>query len=240
MTNGWEESAEAWISTVGPDGDFARRFVLDTPMLERIQLTGARNALDVGCGEGRFSRMLAARGLSTAGIDPSESLVGRARLLHPEGDYRVAFAEKLPFENETFDLVVAYLSLMDIAGISAAVSEMDRVLRPGGHLLISSLNSFWSAGNPNGWRSGTDGSQYYTFDHYMTERSDWIGWGNLRVLNWHRPLSTYMSLLLEAGLYLRYFDEPLPHGGDAEQIELFKRVPGFLVMDWEKPKPAQR
>lgn len=236
MTNGWEESAEAWISTVGPDGDFARRFVLDAPMLDRVQLAEAKNALDVGCGEGRFSRMLAARGLSTAGIDPSESLVGRAKLLHPEGDYRVAHAEDLPFEDEAFDLVVAYLSLIDIPDIRAAISEMNRVLRAGGHLLISNLTSFGSAGNPNGWRGAPDGSRYYTFDHYMTERSDWIGWGNLRVLNWHRPLSTYMSLLLETGLQLRYFDEPLPSGGNAEQTEIFRRVPSFLVMDWEKPR----
>ena len=112
---------------------------------------------------------------------------------------------------------------------------MNRVLRPGGHLLIANLNSFYSASNPTGWRSGPDGTQYFAIDHYMTERSDWIGWRDLRVLNWHRPLSTYMSLLLETGFQLRHFDEPLPHGGDAGQIELFRRVPSFVVMDWEKP-----
>lgn len=235
MTNGWEESAEAWISTVGADGDFARRFVLDRPMLARIQRTGAGTVLDVGCGEGRFSRLLAAEGLATAGIDPSESLIGRAKYLHHEGDYRVADAEHLPFEDATFDLVVAYLSLIDIPDIKAAIGEMNRVLRPGGHLLIANLNSFYSASNPTGWRSGPDGTQYFAIDHYMTERSDWIGWRDLRVLNWHRPLSTYMSLLLETGFQLRHFDEPLPHGGDAGQIELFRRVPSFVVMDWEKP-----
>ena len=72
-------------------------------------------------------------------------------------------------------------------------------------------------------------------DIRVAERADWIGWGNLRVQNWHRPLSTYMSLLLGAGLLLRHFDEPLPHGGDPEQRELFGRVPSFLIMDWEKP-----
>jgi SAM-dependent methyltransferase len=236
MTNGWEESAEAWISGLGIEGDFARRFVLDTPMLERIQLSGAMNVLDVGCGEGRFCRLLAAEGLSTAGIDPSESLIRQARRLHPEGDYRVAGAEELPFGNETFDLVVAYLSLIDIPDIEAAIDEMDRVLRPGGHLLIANLNSFYSASNPSGWRTEADGTRRFEIDHYMAERSDWIGWGDLRVLNWHRPLSTYMSLLLGAGLQLRHFDEPLPHGGDAGQRDDFRRVPSFLIMDWEKPQ----
>ena len=235
MDNGWEESAEAWIATVGPEGDFARRFVLDRPMLERVALTGARTALDVGCGEGRFCRMLAASGVKTAGIDPAPSLIGRARLLDPQGDYREAKAEALPFEDESFDLVVAYLSLIDIPDLSAAIGEMQRVLRSGGHLLIANLTSFWSASNPTGWRKGPDGSEQFMIDHYMDERADWVGWGNLRVKNWHRPLSTYMSLLLNAGLQLRYFDEPVPYGGAPEHLKSARRVPGFMIMDWEKP-----
>ena len=114
---------------------------------------------------------------------------------------------------------------------------MTRVLRPGGHLLIANLTSFWSASNPTGWRNEPDGTQRFVIDNYMDERSDWIGWGNLRVQNWHRPLSTYMALLLGEGLKLRHFDEPLPHGGSAEQMQSFRRVPAFLVMDWQKPAP---
>ncbi|MBD9539473.1 MULTISPECIES: class I SAM-dependent methyltransferase [Ensifer] len=235
MSNGWEESAAAWISGLGAEGDFARRFVLDAPMLERARQSGARAVLDVGCGEGRFCRLLTAEGLSTVGIDSAGSLVSQARRLHPDGDYRIAQAEGLPFAEKTFDLVVAYLSLIDIADLDAAVGEMNRVLRPGGHLLIANLTSFYSASNPTGWRDGGDGKRSFMIDHYMDERSDWIGWGDLRVMNWHRPLSTYMSLLLGAGLQLRYFDEPLPRGGEPEQRDLFRRVPPFLVMDWQKP-----
>lgn len=223
---------------MGIDGDFARRFVLDAPMLERAQLSGAKNVLDVGCGEGRFCRLLAARRLTTIGIDPAESLIREAERLHPEGDYRTAEAEQLPFEDEAFDLVVAYLSLIDIPDVKQAIGEMNRVLRPGGHLLIANLTSFYSASNPTGWRRAADGNSSFVVDHYMDERSDWIGWGDLRVLNWHRPLSTYMSLLLDTGLQLRHFDEPVPHGGDPEQIDLFRRVPSFLIMDWEKPQLA--
>lgn len=240
MTNGWEESATAWINTVGPAGDPARRFVLDPAMLERVELCGpAGRALDVGCGEGRFCRLLSATGWKTSGIDPSASLVRQAQRLQPDGDFRVAGAERLPFEDDTFDLVVAYMSLLDIADVRAGITEMERVLRPGGHVLIANLTSFSTAANPNPWRSLADGTEGWVIDHYMDERSYWIGWGELRVLNWHRPLSTYMSLLLGTGLQLRHFDEPMPRGGSPEELESSglassRRVPGFVVMDWQK------
>jgi SAM-dependent methyltransferase len=240
MTNGWEESATTWIETVGPEGDPARRFVLDPPMIERVKQSGpAGKALDVGCGEGRFSRLLAARGWETVGIDPSASLIAHARRLQPDGDFRVVGAERLPFEANAFDLVVAYMSLVDIADAKGAITEMARVLRPGGHFLIANLSSSATAANPNPWKLLADGSMGWVIDNYMVERSYWIGWGNLRVLNWHRPLSSYLSLLLGAGLQLRYFDEPMPRGGSADELEIWglaasHRVPGFVVMDWQK------
>lgn len=240
MTNGWEESAWAWIDTLGTQGDPARQLVLDPAMLGRVDLHGATGrSLDVGCGEGRFCRMLKARGWDTAGIDPSTSLIGQAQRLQPDGDFKVAGAEQLPFDDEEFDLVVAYMSLLDIQDVRVAIAEMERVLRPNGHLLIANLTSFSTAANPDPWKPLADGTQAWVIDNYMDERSYWIGWGNLRVMNWHRPLSTYMSLLLDAGLQLRHFDEPMPRGGSPEMLErsglaASRRIPGFLVMDWQK------
>jgi SAM-dependent methyltransferase len=209
--------------------------VLDRPMLERVELSGVQTVLDVGCGEGRFCRMLAARGRQTIGIDPTEAMIHEARRQHPEGDYRVAAAEALPLADGSVDLVVSYLSLIDIADVQQAIAEMARVLRPGGHLLIANLTSFYSASNPDGWTNEADGSRRFIIDGYMDERADWVAWAGLRIQNWHRPLSTYMALLLGAGLELRHFDEPMPHDGDAARRELFRRVPSFLIMDWQKP-----
>ena len=57
----------------------------------------------------------------------------------------------------------------------------------------------------------------------------------MRILNWHRPLGAYMALLLGQGLVLRYFDEPAPAGGDPDRMADYRRVPFFLVMEWQKP-----
>lgn len=236
MTDGWDESAAGWIADVGDQGDFARRFVLDAPMLARARDRGFRTALDVGCGEGRFCRLLRPLGIATVGIDPTAALIEEAGRRDPDGDYRIGAAEQLDFADASFDLVVSYLSLIDIPDIASAIAEMARVLKPGGTLLIANLNSFTTAASPPGWRRDTEGKRsYYPIDNYMGERADWVGWRAIRIRNWHRPLSTYMQLLLSAGLELRHFDEPQPSpDAPADEIEQQRRVPNFLIMEWQK------
>jgi 2-polyprenyl-3-methyl-5-hydroxy-6-metoxy-1,4-benzoquinol methylase len=82
--SGWAESAAAWIADMGEEGDYGRACVLDRPMLERIHGRSFATALDVGCGEGRFCRMLQAAGISTVGIDPTEELLHQARRPRPD------------------------------------------------------------------------------------------------------------------------------------------------------------
>ena len=124
MSDGWAESARAWIADMGEKGDFGRACVLDRPMLERVGDGRFATALDVGCGEGRFCRMLAERGIRTVGIDPTEELLRQARHRDPKGDYRIGRAESLEFPDFSFDLVVTYLSLIDIGDIARAIAEM--------------------------------------------------------------------------------------------------------------------
>ncbi len=236
MSNGWTESAEAWIASMGRRGDHGREFILDEAMMERVRGRSFTTALDVGCGEGRFCRMLQACHLKTTGIDPTEALIRHANERDPQGDYRIGRAEALDFADRSFDLVVSYLSLVDIADIRRAISEMARVLTPGGTLLIANITSFNTAGMPNGWTRDQEGEERFVIDHYLEERPVWVSWDGIRIENWHRPLSAYMSLLLEQGLELRHFAEPAPRGGDPAKADRYRRVPWFLVMEWRKDK----
>jgi SAM-dependent methyltransferase len=231
MKTGWDESAEAWIAVMAEDGDFSRKYVLDKPMLERVRAGDFKSALDVGCGEGRFSRMLRAAGIQTVGIDPTEILIDQARRRDPDGDYRLAAAENLPFADASFDLVVSYLSLIDIPDAATAISEMARVLKPGGRLLIANLTSFGTAGH--GWSDEPE--PRFCIDRYLEIRELLSEWKGIRITNWHRPLSYYMQLLLCEGLLLRHFDEPPAHGGDPATVAKYQRVPWLLMMEWEKP-----
>ena len=237
MDNGWQESANAWIANMGEQGDFGRRYVLDPIMLERSTARAPRTALDVGCGEGRFCRMLKQHGIQVTGVDPTHELIEAARARDAGSEYLEKTAESLPFCDNTFDLVVSYLSLIDIPNIEAAIPEMARVLAPGGALLIANLNSFNTACCDTGWIKDAAGRRiYYPLDNYLEERPMWVEFRGIRISNHHRPMSTYMRTLLDAGLRLSYFDEPSPSAdADPETVASYRRVPWFLVMEWIKP-----
>lgn len=236
MTDGWDQSAAAWIASLGDKGDWGREFVLDAPMLSRVRAAAPATALDVGCGEGRFCRMLRAEGIAAVGVDPTAALLDAARRLDPTGDYRAGRAEALNFPDADFDLVVSYLTLIDIPDARAAIAEMARVLKPGGRLLIANLTSHASAGMNLGWADLADGRRAFALDRYLGERSEWVAWRGISIVNWHRPLSTYMSLCLEQGLNLVHFDEPPAAGSpDAEHMDRYNRAPWFLIMEWIKP-----
>lgn len=234
MSQGWDQSAEAWIRHIGPDGDYGRRFVLDAPMLALVRAGAFRRALDVGCGEGRFCRLLAGEGIATTGIDPTATLIERARELHPDGDYRVASAETMDVPAGQFDLVVSYLSLIDIPGLDAAVTNMAAALAPGGTLLIANCTSFNTAAMPEGWRRPLIGEAYFPIDHYLDEREIPAVWNGIRITNHHRPLKRYMQALLGAGLSLTHFDEPEPVGGPPDKNARYRRAPYFHIMAWQK------
>lgn len=240
--NGWRQSAQAWIDTLGPDGatgDRGRQFVLDPAFLSFVATLEPCAALDVGCGEGRLCRKLSARGFAPVGLDPTPELLARARTLDPGGSFVEAGAEAMPFADNAFPLVISCLSLIDIPDYRAAIAEMARVLAPGGHLWIANLTSWNTAGSTLGlgWLpERANQPAAFGLDHYLEERSAEEAWRGIRVINHHRPLSAYLQALLAQGLVLAAFDEPAAAPG-ADPVFAFRynRAPWFLTMVWRKP-----
>jgi len=233
--NGWQTSARAWISRTGDKGDFSREHILDGIMLDKAISHKPLSVLDVGCGEGRFCRMLKEVGISTFGVDPIAEMVEEARSRDTHGTYLQGFAEDLEFDDDTFDLVVTYLSLIDIDDAGRAIAEMVRVLKPGGRILVANLTSFSTSSIPLGRKICKEtGEEFRPLGLYLQERKDWFEWDELRIQNWHRPLSQYMKWFLGQGLTLTYFDEPQPTGGPKIRVERYQEMPYLMVMEWQK------
>ena len=137
---GWVSSAEAYTA-FQDGGDPNRTLLMDPVMLRLCGDVAGKAVLDLGCGEGRFSRMLVERGAHCIGIDVTPSMCARARERDRSANvYACADAARLPFADASFDLVVSYITLVDIPDYRAAIAECARVLRPGGRLLSLDFN----------------------------------------------------------------------------------------------------
>jgi 2-polyprenyl-3-methyl-5-hydroxy-6-metoxy-1,4-benzoquinol methylase len=113
--------------------DFERRSRF---LLEHVR-AGSR-VLDVGCGEGRFAAALAAAGARVTGLDVAEEPLRRARAQHPELELlRVEAAGLWPLGDSSFDVVWAGEVIEHVGDTAAWLSEVRRVLRSGGSLLLS-------------------------------------------------------------------------------------------------------
>jgi SAM-dependent methyltransferase len=237
MQTSWDQSAEAWIAFVGQPEDMARR-CLDPELISRIEGRGFADALDVGCGEGRFCRILRQHGIAAHGIDPTRAFIDHARAADPDGCYDIGCAEALPYASGSFGLVVSYMSLLDIPDIDRAIGEMARVLRPGGTLLVGNSTSMLTAGVGTGWAQSPEGEfLYYKIDRYLEPRVNVVEFSGIKVENYHRPLCTYVKHFLAQGLELKDFSEPAPAGEGVHPLEteFYSRVPWFVVMEWRKP-----
>ncbi len=233
----WEYSAAAYIAFQDA-GDTNRTLLLDPVMLDLCGDVRGQRMLDLGCGEGRFCRMLAERGAAVAGIDVIAEMAQTARARGgAAGAYALASADALPFADATFDLAVSYVTLVDIVEYAAAIRETARVLRPGGRFVVANLNFVTAS---QGWQRDADGKRlYHRIDRYADEWSQVYEWSGMRITNWHRPLANYMAAFLGAGLILRDFLEPVPQDQslrDDPKTEDWFRVPIFAVMRWEKPR----
>lgn len=97
-----------------------------------------RDVLEVGCGTGLILKEVVGEARRAVGVDLSAGMLRRSR----ERGLRVAQGDAgaLPFGSETFDVVCAYKVLPHIQDLKAALAEMSRLLRPGGHLLLEFYN----------------------------------------------------------------------------------------------------
>jgi ubiquinone/menaquinone biosynthesis C-methylase UbiE len=227
----WTESAEAWIADHGDEGDSSRRLILDPALRNLLGEVSGLRVLDVGCGHGRYTGHLVKRGAEAVGIEPAIPL-----LRHAHATYGPRFARAdalaLPFQDGSFDIVLSYLTLLDIEDHEGASREMVRVCRDGGRIVIVMISNL--ASTSDRWVKDAEGNRLYrTVDNYMDEFSMRVEWRGISIENFHRPLSSLFRPYFEAGLSMIDFLEPLPEptstGYDDE-----RRCPTFQIYVFQK------
>lgn len=141
----WDpEKYDAWYRTpLGKISDGLEKNLL-------FSMTGVKEgerALDAGCGTGIYSIELAGRGARVTGLDNSGEMLSSARTKAAKTGYNINFIQadalRLPFPDKYFDLVLSVNMLCFLKEPEKALTEMSRVLRPGGRLIIGLLNK-WS------------------------------------------------------------------------------------------------
>ena len=107
-----------------------------------------KSALDVGCGTGHQVSELGDRGYDVSGVDGSDEMLVVARKLNPGTKFQRADVESLPYDTSRFDLCLSLEVLRYLPDSQPAISELARVLKPGGEALVTAiptwnLNGYW-------------------------------------------------------------------------------------------------
>jgi SAM-dependent methyltransferase len=131
-SEGWEGRVDAYDRFFTP---ITRR--LFDPLLDAVRVDAGTRLLDVATGPGHLPARAAERGATAIGVDVADAMVNRARELYPELEFRRADAESLPFEDGALDAVTANFLLPHLSRPEQAMTELVRVLAPGGRLALA-------------------------------------------------------------------------------------------------------
>jgi len=173
-------------------------------------------ALDAACGTGRHAAHLASLGHRVIGVDSSPEMLAKARAKLPDGDFIEADLHHLPVPDDHVDVVVCALALTHVPDLAPAMAEFVRVLRPGGHLVISDSRGLFGIGLPV-LRAGVDGRSGY-LPHRSHLTSDYLVAAlplGLQVRRCEEPRRPYPLVGPEGGP-TAYPDEPAHGGPDPE------------------------
>ena len=224
----WNENADTW-TMLSRSGCAAYRDHLNTPaFFDMLPSVRGLSGLDIGCGEGHNTRLLARQGARVAGIDIAEVFIRHAldeEERDPLGiDYRVASAVRLPFPDASFDFATGFMSFMDIPETDQVVSEAYRILKAGGFLQFSICHPCFDTPHRRNLRNEEGLTYAIEVGEYFRELdgeiAEWLfdatpeqrraGLRDFKVPRFTRTFSHWLNVLIEAGFQIERVAEPRP------------------------------
>jgi SAM-dependent methyltransferase len=252
----WEDNAEDWTRLVRLGYDRARDYVNNPSFFALLPDVRGLDGLDLGCGEGYNTRLVAERGARVIALDIAWRMVSAAQVQEREDPRGVRFARgsgvALPFADGSFDFVVAFMSLQDMPAHERVFAEIARVLRPGGFLQFSTLHPCFGRA-PFEWADGADGRRRARIvsDYFRELAGDIEEWTfgaalrdglearKFRIPVFSGTLADWINGVAAAGFVVERCAEPRP---DAEALARFPHlqsyavVPNFLQLRARKPR----
>jgi SAM-dependent methyltransferase len=217
MREGWDSEAGNWTRFARTPGHDNTHQDINLPALIDLLPRPGNRTLDLGCGEGRLGRFLRSEGHRVAGIDSSPAMVrfAASHAASHEASHEasppamVADAAALPFRDEAFDLVVAYMCLHDMDQMPRAVAEVGRVLTRGGRLCAAIPHPVNSAGS---FQAREGNAPFVIEGSYLDPGpADSVverGGIQLTFHSEHRPIEAYSRALEAVGLLIEAIREP--------------------------------
>jgi SAM-dependent methyltransferase len=203
-----------------------RLFPIEQPTMHALlDPLPASLVLDAACGTGRYSTYLATRGHRIIGVDNSPAMLAKARPKLRQSEFREGDLEALPLEPTSVDVAVCALAMVHLPKVDRAVTELARVVRPGGRVIISDVHPFLVL---LGWQAQfrtVDGAKGFMrlHPHLPSEYSQAFAAAGLRIRSCHEPPLTPEAAMTVA-------TERLPEANRAAWVGL----PGILIWDLEK------
>lgn len=221
----WENAAAAYTESQEVSDLAESNKVVVKARFDRMN---GERVLDLGCGYGYYSDYFDSIGANTIGADGSEKMIEIARERYPSSEFFVADIEnRLPFENESFDIVFSNQVLMDIENVDFVFAECKRVLKKGGIFWFSIVHpcfydSRWVT-EKDGYKSAKVIEKYIGC-YQMTNEF----WGE--TAHFHRPLSFYLNTAAKYGFMLKQALEPVSYDGILKN----KDLPLFFFAEYIK------
>jgi SAM-dependent methyltransferase len=222
----WEGNAAGWTKLARMGFDLYRDLINTPAFLKMLPDVARLRGLDVGCGEGHNTRLVAQRGAAMTAIDIAPTFIRHAmeaEKSEPRGiRYHVASAQRMAFADRTFDFAMATMSLMDMPRQEAALAEVFRVLKPGGFFQFSISHPCFTTPYRKLVRDAEGMELYVQLAGYYEppdgEVEEWIfgasppeareGIAKFRTPRFHRTLSGWMNLIIDSGFAIERLHEP--------------------------------
>jgi len=212
----WEPVAKQYGKKVQEEGSFQTEVVFPGA-LRLLSPRKDKQYLDIACGEGTFSNMIAKVGAKVIGFDISATLIKDAERKNILGaTFRVANAKDFAryFDPKSFDGAVCILALQNINDLTATISDAGKVLKPGSPFVIVLNHPMFRIPRQSAWGWDVERVlEYRRVDSYMSENEIPIvanpgrGSQSAVTFSYHRPLQAYIMALAKAGFVIDNIEE---------------------------------